>query len=56
MNENSGILAEELKLIDKDVKDAMSVELCLKVNVKLQSLLEETLIKNLTLKVNKIIF
>jgi hypothetical protein len=55
MNENPGILAEELSLIDKDVKDVMSVELCLKVNVKLQSLLEETLIKNLALKVSKII-
>ena len=31
----------------------MTMELCLEINGKLQALLEDTLIKNLTLKVNK---
>ena len=53
MDSSTGKFGEELKIIDKDVKEVMSVELCLKVNEKLQTLLEETLLKNLNLKVSK---
>lgn len=51
MGENKNAFADELKIIENDVKEAMSVELCLKVNEKLQTLLEETLLKNISLKV-----
>lgn len=32
----------------------MTMDLCLEINAKLQALLEDTLIKNITLKVNKL--
>jgi hypothetical protein len=51
MGENKNAFTDDIKIIANDVKEVMSVELCLKVNEKLQTLLEETLLKNLSLKV-----
>ena len=45
------IMAEKAKSSDQQINSSMSMELCLEINEKLQILLEDTLIKNLTLKV-----
>lgn len=50
MAKHGGIMSSMYNL--KTLDDGLNLELCLEINQKLQTVLEDTLIKNMTLKVN----
>ena len=54
MAKHGGIMSSMYN--SKSLDDGLNLELCLEINQKLQAVLEDTLIKNMTLKVNFILF
>lgn len=49
MAKHGGIMSSMYNM--KTLDDGLNLELCLEINQKLQSVLEDTLLKNITLKV-----